>query len=191
MTELFETIPDYPSYAVSTHGVVINQETGKELSANLNPQGDLKVGLYRDGARATVAIRVLVAEAFVRRPDESCDTVIVLNGDKEDVHAHNLAWRPRAFAWKYTHQYQAPPEALSLNLIQVPVRNEDTGRVYQNVYMAAMEEGLIMNNVLSSCYYGTPVYPNDQVFEYADKDVPNYESINGRPYNTYAPRFDE
>ena len=189
MSELFETIPDYPAYAVSTHGIVINQETGKELSANLNPQGDLKVGLYRDGSRATVAIRVLVAEAFVEPPNIDCDTVIVLNGDKEDIRASNLAWRPRSFAWKYAHQFQAPPETLSQNLTRVPVMDVDSGRVYQNVYTAAMEEGLLMNHVLSSCFYGTPVYPTDQVFEYTEEGVPNYESIHGRPYDSYSRPF--
>lgn len=62
--EFWESIEEYPNYAISNYGTVINLKTEKELKQTKNAKGYLTVRLSKTGQRTTFLIHNLVAGAF-------------------------------------------------------------------------------------------------------------------------------
>jgi len=126
-------------------------------------QGDYKVTLVQYGVRLTRSIRVLVAEAFVDPPyfgpsdyGVFCDTVIMLDNNKENTFAPNLAWRPSWFAWKYSRQFvEDQPESYYIKRVS----NVDNSKGYPSIIDAAIKDGLLFEDVWKSATMGTAVYP--------------------------------
>ena len=149
MIEVWSIIRDFPSYEVSNIGNVRNRETGRLLTQSHTLQGDRKITLYASNSDdvKTKSVRVLVAEAFVPRPDESCNSVLILNMDKEDLRATNLRWRPRSIVWNYVRQFEAPEYNTEWNYTMVPVFDYDTGERYENILEAAVTHGLLMSTI--------------------------------------------
>ena len=165
MQEVFSVIPEFPMYQIGSMGTVWNRRTDSRQAVSRTQQGDFKVGLVNDDDRFTLSVRVLVAEAFVDRPDEFSDTVIVLNDDKSDVRADNLAWRPRWFAWKYNRQFKVPFPA---HYTDLEVRNIDTGFVYKSIIDCGTSEGLLFDDVWQSINLGKPIYPTGAIYEFGE-----------------------
>lgn len=170
--ENWEPIPDHPDYLVSDRGQIYNRRMEKLMSLNTTLQGDLKVTLSDGGERVTRSVRVLVATAFVEKPyymttfhkSAIPDTVIVLDGNQENVRAYNLAWRPRWFANQYARQFKVdiyPPEYYDR-----PVTNVGTGAIYRSIVEAAQTEGLLYHDVHRSASSHKPIYPDDKVFAF-------------------------
>ena len=163
MEEIWVDIEGYSNYLVSNYGTIYNRRTEKFMSLSKTMQGDLKVTLVaKDGQRVTRSVRVLVAEAFVQKPfpegderNEYCDTVIVLNHNKNHVSANNLSWRPNWFAHRYARQIneRIPNEYYN------DVKNVHTGAVYSSILEVCEKEGLLLKDVYRSVTFGDPVYP--------------------------------
>lgn len=115
-----------------------------------------------DGQRYTRSVALLVAQAFVTRPNYLSDYLVVLDGDFSNVEASNLAWRPRGFAWNYTHQLKIPQPNHYRNL---PVRNIITGSEYNSIIEAGIAEGLLFEDIEMSTYKRNEVYPHGSIFE--------------------------
>ena len=176
MFEMYKTIPDFPSYEVSNLGNVRNRHTGRHLAQSKTLQGDYKVTLYSEDSDyvATRAVRVLVAEAFVPEPTPECTTVVVLNGNKSDLRAENLVWRPRSIAWNYARQFSMPFSEIDPQYTTVPVWDYNSGRRYDSIYDAALESGLLMDTIYRKASMAshlrpelrdlTPIYPTHYVF---------------------------
>jgi hypothetical protein len=134
------------------------------MAESTTRQGDLKVTLSKNGERVTRSVRVLVAEAFVAKPptvegfhkSSIPDTVIVLDNDKDNLIASNLAWRPAWFAWKYARQFQPSyrPEFYSKR-----VMNLSTRRTYSSILEAGVTEGLLFDDIFRSAVTGCHIYP--------------------------------
>lgn len=161
MQEIWVEINDFPIYAISNLGRIINTEKGYPIRQSFNSSGIMRVGLVRDGVQYTRSVKVLVAEHFVKGYTGIFDTPIQLDGDPRNCRSDNLVYRPRWFAWKHTVQFRN----ISPAHYRGPVMDADTGDVYEHVVHAAMVNGLLFKDIWRSIHYGEPTFPTKQVFK--------------------------
>lgn len=86
--EIWKTIFEFPTYAVSSLGRVRNERTGRILKPLDDRRGYLRVDLGRGNHRK---VHRLVAEAFCEHP-EGKNVVNHINRDRCDCRAVNLEW---------------------------------------------------------------------------------------------------
>jgi hypothetical protein len=147
--EIWSTIDEFPQYSISNYGNVRNDLTGHLLAPNPNNHGHIKINLMdlRTREKYTRSVALLVATAFVVPPDRRSDCIIVLDGNLSNVTAWNLAWRPRGFAWEYTHQLKTQQPLAFQNL---RVQNETYGFVYLSIIEAGKSEGVLFKDIWRS-----------------------------------------
>lgn len=164
VVEEWRIIPEFPDYEVSNMGNIYNNRSHMMMKVSANNYGYPKITFTnpKTHVRYTRAVAKIVAEAFVPRPDEFCDQVVVLDNNVWNMAAMNLAWRPEGFAWRYAHQFKGQ---LPLEFISVPVLNIFEGRIYRSVKEAGMTEGLLFEDIWVSSYTGKECYPTGSVFE--------------------------
>lgn len=168
MTESqWKTIPEFPRYEISDEGEIYNTYARHLMRTSRTTHGHVKITLTDDtGCRHTRSVALLVAEAFVPAPNHRCDYLIVLDGDIERVVASNLAWRPRSFAWEYTHQLKVDPPHHFRNL---PVYDRVHNYRYNSIIEAGIEEGLLFKDIWRSTYTGNEVFPTGALFEVTER----------------------
>lgn len=168
MDEIWKPILNFPGYFVSNTGFIWSEKSDMRLSTSPNTNGIFKINLVKDGQIHTRSVKTLVAEVFLPRhlnlqlgSDEE-STPINIDGNQHNNHVDNLAWRPRWFAWKYTHQFnEAPPREYLTKVV-----NERTGIIYPSVMDAGIAEGLLWEYVYQSMITGRPVYPTGSIFNF-------------------------
>lgn len=157
------TIPEFPNYFVSDDGRVFNAKTDREMVLSPTMQGELTVGLVRDGVQYRRSVKVLVAWAFVDGWTEVFNTPIQLDGNKTNLEANNIRWRPRWFAWKYAHQFSDnPPSYYFIGPIFDVVNSVE----YNNILQAAMETGSLCEDIHYSVLNESHVFPNGERYIY-------------------------
>lgn len=165
MEELWAPISEFEEYSVSNYGCVRNSR-GNYLSTNRNQRGLLYVTLYNEGHCYSRSLAPLVANGFLDPPPHhSWNTPIHLNGNRTDVFAGNLMWRPRWFAIDYhqqINQYSDPFDRVR----DVSTGEEDTLRAM------CMRYGLLQTKVYAQAAnytnHGnrtTIIWPTGQMFE--------------------------
>lgn len=167
--EIWEYIEDFPNYAISNYGRVINGTTDKLVKPSLTKHGSLKISLFNDFGRMTRSLTVLVANAFVEGRTEEFNTPIHLDMDQRNVCAYNLMWRPRHFAWVFTHQDREPEEDRNTRYERGPIIDIDSGDLYTNVYHVSKVNGLIWWHVYVSLHAEINqkgVFPTGQRFSF-------------------------
>lgn len=157
----WKRIVGFPKYEISREGVVRNIKSGRLMVYSPNQFGDLTVGLMKDGKQYRRSVKVLVAKAFVEVEDDRADTAVLLDGDKNNVSASNIVWRPRWFAWEYTHQFELMYSYYDLG----PIRDR-TGNVYPTIFDCAKQIGSLCAHIRKSLHEGTRVYPGGEVFSW-------------------------
>ncbi len=157
----WKPIQEFPNYLISNYGDIVNAHSGRWMAQSKTLQGVPKVGLIKGTRQYTRSVSVLVAETFVRGRDTLCDTPIRLDGDRTNNRADNLVWRPRWFAWEYTHQFSSIDQNAHIG----PIRDPETGRRYLDVYEAAIINGLLFKDIRRSIVVGDPCFPTYQRFE--------------------------
>lgn len=161
--ERWRTIPDFPNYEISDWGNIYNRRRRQMMRISYTHHGHAKITLTDEvGMRHTKSVGLLVADMFVPQPNHICNCLMVLSGELADIRASNLAWRPRSFAWKYTHQLRTHQPLYVKN---VPVRNVITGAEYSCVMEAGIEEGLLFEDIWRLLGTGDGVFPTGSVFE--------------------------
>lgn len=170
--EEFRTIPDFPTYAVSNYGRVVNQRTHRQMLLTPTVFGDLTVGLMddhhgrEDHKQHRRSVKVLVARAFVLGETELFNTPIQLNGDKYDLRASNIRWRPRWFATRYARQLHKPlPWFTSGPVLDIYNRIE-----YETIWDAAITNGNLCIDILRSTSHESPVFPTGEVYMMLHRD---------------------
>jgi len=153
-------IPDFPDYEVSDDGRVFKRKTGRELTYSPVGDGTLTVGLRRDHYQYRRSIKILVAKAFVEGETDVFDTPTLLDGNKQNLSYTNIVWRPRWFAWEYTHQLHFPQDWYSIGRVLDTTQNV----IYRNVIDAAMTNGLLAKEVRLSMMDDRRVFPTGQRF---------------------------
>lgn len=163
---LVSAIPDFPNYSITSEGEVINNHTGRVMILTPTLHGDLTVGLMRDRKQHRRSVKVLVAETFVPRPDhdeELFDTPVLLDGNRENLKASNLVWRPRWFAVRYIRQFTEPiPSWYYLG----PIYDTVNGMQYRHILEAAMTNGNLCADIHNSVLHGRWVFPGGEKYEY-------------------------
>lgn len=169
MREQWRELRDFPNYAVSDLGRVMNTFTDLVKHPSKNQQGILMVNFSIKNQQHVRSVAVLVASTFldnIPRPDHF-DTPIHLDGNKENCRADNLAWRPRWFAVKYHKQFN-PWERTHRYGFRQPVRNVETEEVFPTSWEAATYYGILDFEILLAVQNHTVVFPINQRFEVVD-----------------------
>lgn len=154
-------VDHFPNYEVNGLGEVRNALTGRVLKTKANQQGQIGVGLMRDGVQHHRSVATLVAHSFIRRPLPHFDTPINKDGDKNNNSVDNIVWRPRWYAVEYNRQFREP----YWNPITKPVKNVETGEVYETSWQCAITNGLLEKDVVLAILNKTYTFPNYQTFE--------------------------
>ena len=160
MNEIWKTIRFFPGYSISDHGRVRADKTGRLLALNLTQFGLVQVGLMKGGLQYHRSVPLLVARAFLPEVRGPFDTPINLDGDRQNNHVDNLAWRPRWFAVKYNQQFRHPYE----NPIIMPIIDLKTDEISENSFECAKRYGLLEADVVLSILNRTYVWPTYQEF---------------------------
>jgi hypothetical protein len=159
----FVEINQFPEYCVNSEGIIVNSMTGREMVLSPTENGDLTVGLMRDGIQFRRSVKGIVARTFVPGETEIFDTPILLDGNKENLNVENIEWRPRWFSWKYSRQFLEPlPEWYH----DGPIIDITSDRLYDTILEAAMIHGLLCNDVYESISQGNRVFPTGQIFRF-------------------------
>jgi hypothetical protein len=156
--ELWRVIPDFPDYMISSYGNVFNRKLNTIVVPSLNQYNDVKITLRRDRESKTVLVRNLVAREFIPNDREFFQTVVHIDGNHKNVSVNNLVWRPRWFAWKYSHQFTEIDMFPQYHTI--PVHNLANGMNYDSIVDAGMADVVLFKDVLMSAYNGNKVFPD-------------------------------
>lgn len=160
--ESFKAIPGFPDYMVGSHGKIYNHKRSTWPLYTPTQNGDLTVGLTYDGVQYRRSVKVLVAEAHVPGKSVEFDTPILLDGDKGNLRADNIEWRPRWFAWRYSQQFDNPPQWAYSG----PVYEIHTGQMFESVIEAAIATGSLMSDIRHSFLHKKPVFPHNALFAF-------------------------
>lgn len=144
--ERWHELAEFPDYAVSDLGEIVNIKTGMPRKTSINQQGIVKISLYQGRELITRSVAVIVAEAFVEGQTRFFNTPIHLDGDRENCAADNLMWRPRWFAVQYHRQFHEE----AFHRMNVPIEELNTGAFYNSVYEACTTLGLYYKDVYRS-----------------------------------------
>jgi hypothetical protein len=155
-------IDDFPNYVINDRGEIFNATTGRVMVLSPTQNGDLTVGLTRDKHQYRYSVKCLVARAFVEGESELFNTPVLLDGNKENLSASNIVWRPRWFAWKYTRQFTVYQNWYSFG----PVYDRVTKTQYKSYFEASIANGILCSDIMSSIYNGKLTFPTWQKFCY-------------------------
>lgn len=166
--EVWETIEEFPDYAVSNLGSVVNMKRGGgELCPRPNQFGHVRVGLVKDGIQYTRGLAPIVAEYFVPKMEEfeNFHTPIHKDGDLANCRADNLLWRSRPFAIRFHRQFWVDQFHIAYRdrLIEI-----DSGKEYDSVKEACIDNGLYWFDVVKSYVEETFVPITYQEFRLAN-----------------------
>lgn len=161
--EIRRQIDDFPTYEVTNHGRFFNSRTGREMKLSPTMNGDLTVGFMKDGHQFRFSAKGVVARTFVEGESELFNSPVLLDGDKNNLRADNMVWRPRWFAWQYTHQWLLPTPNW---YFYGPIVDRATLREYHNFVEVAVTHGLLCSDIFRSIHSDKLTFPTHQKFSY-------------------------
>jgi hypothetical protein len=164
VSEVWEPIPNFEDYSISSEGRVRSEKSGRILCVNQNQYGLVYVGLMQDGIQKHRSVPLLVAKAFIENRFPAFDTPINLNGDRFDNRIENLVWRPRWFAIKYNKQFRED----YVHRIFSPVVETESGDISENSWECAIRYGLLEEDLVLSILNYTYVWPTYKYFQVLD-----------------------
>lgn len=155
-------IDEFPGYAVSDLGRVINTQSEQLKTQSVNQQGHAHVILMKDGEQYRRGVAQLVARAFLDDPPRtwSTPTPIHLDLDKTNCRADNLMWRPRWFATDYHKMLSWPNQ----RAYRQPVTCITTEHTFDTVLECCQEYGLLPWHVMDAMVNRTYVWPGHLEF---------------------------
>jgi hypothetical protein len=169
--ENWAEIPGFPDYSVSDQGRVVNENSGKFMALARNQQGYRIAFLRQNGRQYTRSVTTLVAEAFV--PQDPArphfNSIIHLDGNKDNLRFTNLERRPRWFVIKYHKQFEHFRFHGKLHPmgIEIPVIDLTTGEIFDNSSFAAIKYGLLELDVVKSVNNREGTFPYGREFALA------------------------
>lgn len=156
-------IPGFNHYQISTDGDVLNTKTGRYLIPTPTQAGEPTVGLMQDHIQHRRSVKVLVAEAFVPGKSETFDTPIQLDGNRNNLSANNILWRPRWFAWRYIRQFNDPVPSW---YYMGPIYDVINDMQYRFILEAAITTGSLCENIRESVLHEARVFPGGEKYVY-------------------------
>ncbi|KAG5182911.1 hypothetical protein JKP88DRAFT_241217 [Tribonema minus] len=91
----WRSVTEFPNYRVSSVGTIKNHTSGKLLSTH-NLTGYTGVALSLGGKQKTLRMHILVAKAYLWRPDDGDYTVDHMNRNMVDNTLENLRWATKS-----------------------------------------------------------------------------------------------
>jgi len=88
--ECYATIPDFPNYAVSNYGDVLNITTGRYIKKFIS-KGYYRVSVYLDKKQYTKSVHRFIAICFIPNPQNKTQ-VDHIDNNKLNNHISNLRW---------------------------------------------------------------------------------------------------
>lgn len=154
LRDRWHELEEFPDYAVSSMGEIVNIKTGMPRRTSVNQQGIVKISLYKNGKELiTRSVAVMVAEAFCEGQTFLYNTPIHLDGDRLNCRADNLMWRPRWFAVQYHRQFLSKEfHASDVHIVEL-----NSGKEYYSNKEACMDLGLYYNDVYRSYVHEQPI----------------------------------
>lgn len=152
--EIWQRIDDFPMYKVNPDGEVRNADTNKIKRPRLNGQGDVIIDLNRENKTLTRKLTLLVAKAYLGEPPKHFNSVIQLNGDREDCRAINLAWRPRWFVVEYNRMFATEPYNVSVQI-------RETGEIFGTLREACVKYGLVEATAYICAHNDYTIFPTN------------------------------
>lgn len=144
----------FPDYAVSDHGRVARKDHDHILTPARNQRGFRFVTLYNQGVRKQIMVSTLVAQHFLEEaPNEHMISVLHKDGDRDNNNVENLAWRPRWYINKYHRQFAEHDPYLKT----LPITVLETGKTYKNIREAAVEYGVMAQDIEEAILHNTKV----------------------------------
>lgn len=166
--ENWAEIPGFTDYAVSDQGRVVNENTGRFMTLSRNQQGYRIVFLRQSNKQYTRSVTTLVADAFVPRDPARphFDSIIHLDGNKDNLRFTNLERRPRWFVIKYHKQFEYFRFHGKLHPygIEVPIIDLSTGETFFNSTAAAVKFGLLDVDITKSVNNREGTFPYGREF---------------------------
>lgn len=155
--ECWAPLEGFSRYEISDYGRIRNISRDLIMSTRYNKDDFVIVNLTDDeGELKTKSVATLVAETFIARPSPHCDTVIMKDGNRQNLSVDNIAWRPRWFAMKYHQQLRAPYREL-----KAPIRVVETLEIFRTVRDMAKCYGLLEDEIISALISGQSIWPYD------------------------------
>ena len=155
-------IEGFENYEVNRYGEVVNTDSGRIMKWSPTMDGDMTVGMVKDGHQYRRSVKGLVANAFVLGRSELFNTPVLLDGNKNNVCVENLVWRPRWFAWHYTHQFTKPQAWYYSG----PIVELISLKEYESYFHAAVSNGILCVDIRKSIYNDLTVFPTGQQFAF-------------------------
>ena len=147
-------VPGCKGYVVNAHGDVVNQKTGRFLEPSMVGRGDKIYWIIHfktpDGHKTSRSLARVVCEAFNGPLPTQLHVVMHKDLNMGNCDASNLCWRTRAYRLSYAKQFNDTRLIENRRRFGKPVRNEDTGEVWYDLYKAAEYYGLLVTDILVS-----------------------------------------
>jgi hypothetical protein len=154
-------ISEFADYLVHTSGQVYNARRERLILPTPVQDGTLTVGLMRNKRQLRITLSRLVALHFLPDPPrDDFNTVIYLDGNKENCSADNLMWRPRWFAVAYHREQHYNPNPNFCGTLTI----NETGETFDSLVKCARKYGLLQKNIIISFRTGTRVWPTNFTF---------------------------
>lgn len=149
---IYKTVKNYPEYAVSKEGVIINKKTGHILKpTKCKGSGCLKVTISGE----TKYVHRLVADTYLENPDNKSD-VMHLDKDKRNNDLSNLRWATHRETQR--RSYDLSIDAPGGNEPPKPIFVEEWGATFPSIRSCARETHVsrtsirkCINGELDSC----------------------------------------
>ncbi len=160
MEEEWAELEEFPNYVISTQGRIRHKDREHCRQISVNENGFPIVVLFgRFGGESKTRylrqVNKLVADTFLERSVlDDCTSVWHIDGDLMNCDASNLKWdtRGRVLEWNEMHRSRTP------RYDTPSVHNVYTGRVYDNAFECAMDEGRLESDIVWRAERGSPRY---------------------------------
>lgn len=158
---MFKIIPEYPNYACSENGDMINIKTGRVLSKSLNQKGYVQHCISINGKKKVVFPHRFVAQLFVNNP-ENKPYVNHIDGNPQNNNYKNLEWCTNSE--NIIHSVKVLNRQLGAKN-RKPVKCLETNKIYESTVAVEKELG-ISNSWVSSVCNGRKKSAKGLHFEY-------------------------
>lgn len=154
---------EFPDYEMNQAGTILNYHTKRLIEPSWNGKRAFKINLRKEGKTCTRSVCRLVCRQFHGEPEYG-DTVIFRDNDPKNIHADNLFWGTRSFAWEWTHQ-----SAKGRPMTNRPIEQIATGDIYKNSLEAALAVMGIEKYIVLACSHPDSWYYRRSLWRWADQ----------------------
>lgn len=156
----------FPDYFINEHGHIRSYD-GYPVNVTYNQAGFPYVQIREeDGSRKVRSVMSLVARIFLDEPERDIDdTLIRKDGDKNNTHASNLAWRTRSYAITY---HRALKGEGIFNFPVYALENDGERHIrFETMRQAAIHYGVLEQELFNNMTSESEVYyaPHVQMYK--------------------------